>query len=63
MNTNTQTHKEQDASARQLVGFAWPTGRAVYTYTAAEIAAGVDVYTQFLKRRNTCATGGGGDAA
>jgi hypothetical protein len=34
-----------------VVGTAYPTGRPVRPYTPEEIAGGVDVYTQSLRRR------------
>ncbi|MGC4750450.1 hypothetical protein ACLQ28_33000 [Micromonospora sp. DT201] len=34
-----------------IVAIAWPTGRPIHRYTAAEIADGVDVYTQAMKAR------------
>jgi hypothetical protein len=36
-----------------VVGTAYPTGRPVRPYTPQEIAGGVDVYTQSLRRRGT----------
>lgn len=35
----------------EVVGTAYPTGRPVKAYTREEIAGGVDVYTQSLRRR------------
>jgi hypothetical protein len=37
------------STGRTLVAVAWPTGRAIYAYTAEELADGVDVYTRRLK--------------
>jgi len=34
-----------------IVAVAWPTGRPVFAYTRAELAAGVDLYTRALKAR------------
>ncbi|RQX12697.1 hypothetical protein DDE19_27945 [Micromonospora ureilytica] len=34
-----------------IVAVAWPTGRPIHRYTAAEIADGVDLYTQAMKAR------------
>jgi hypothetical protein len=34
-----------------VVGTAYPSGRPVKPYTREEIAGGVDVYTQSLRRR------------
>ncbi len=59
----SRTNSAKSVAGRRLVGYAWPTGRPIYTYTAAEIAAGVDVYTRLLKRRTMNLTGGDGDAA
>ncbi|MCG5446233.1 hypothetical protein NIE79_004801 [Micromonospora sp. NIE79] len=39
-----------------IVAIAWPTGRPIYRYTAAEIADGVDLYTRAMKARATGTT-------
>lgn len=36
-----------------VVARAWPTGRLIFPYTEAELAAGVDCYTRALKRVST----------
>ncbi|GAA3388062.1 hypothetical protein [Cryptosporangium minutisporangium] len=47
--------------AAGIVAVAWPTGRAIYSYTREQITAGVDVYTRALKaaarRHAACAAG------
>ncbi|MET8311647.1 hypothetical protein [Micromonospora sp. NPDC005173] len=43
------SHAALDTST--VVAIAWPTGRPIYRYTAAEIADGVDLYTQAMKAR------------
>jgi hypothetical protein len=65
MTTPIKAHATSTTSVagRRLVGHAWPTGRPIYTYTPAEIAEGVDVYTRFLKRRHMNLAGGDGDAS
>ncbi|MEU5934533.1 hypothetical protein [Micromonospora sp. NPDC047187] len=52
------TGPSPDPSA--IVAVAWPTGRPIHRYTAAEIADGVDLYTQAMKARAT-GTGHQGD--
>jgi hypothetical protein len=42
-----------------VVGTAYPTGRPVKPYTQQEIAGGVDVYTQSLRRRGSTAASRG----
>ncbi|MET7671721.1 hypothetical protein [Micromonospora luteifusca] len=39
-----------------IVAIAWPTGRPIHRYTAAEIADGVDLYTQAMKARAASTT-------
>ena len=34
-----------------VVAVAWPTGRPIHRYTAAELAIGVDLYTQAMKAK------------
>lgn len=34
-----------------VVAVAWPTGRPIHRYTAAELAEGVDLYTRAMKAR------------
>ncbi|WP_349876318.1 hypothetical protein ABIH81_19460 [Micromonospora sp. HUAS YX12] len=45
-----------------VVAVAWPTGRPIHQYTAAEIADGVDVYTRAMKARAAGTTRGDDDA-
>jgi hypothetical protein len=57
-----QTAQRPDAPGETLPGIvaiAWPTGRPIHPYTAAELAEGVDVYTRAMKARAADATGGG----
>ncbi|GAA3387940.1 hypothetical protein [Cryptosporangium minutisporangium] len=42
--------------AAGIVAVAWPTGRAIYSYTREQITAGVDVYTRALKAAARCHT-------
>ncbi|MEV1321240.1 hypothetical protein AB0J14_34780 [Micromonospora arborensis] len=42
-----------------IVAIAWPTGRPIHRYTAAEIADGVDLYTQAMKARTAGTIGQG----
>ncbi|KAB1920168.1 hypothetical protein F8280_24000 [Micromonospora noduli] len=43
-----------------IVAVAWPTGRPIHRYTAAQIADGVDLYSRALKAR-AAGTGHQGD--
>jgi hypothetical protein len=47
--TSISLASEQVRDDRAVVAVAWPTGRLIYAYTPAELAAGVDIYTQHLK--------------
>ncbi|WP_422733084.1 hypothetical protein ACN26Y_18025 [Micromonospora sp. WMMD558] len=46
-----------------IVAIAWPTGRPIHRYTAAEIAEGVDLYTRAMKARAAGTTHRGGHDA
>ncbi|QGN48011.1 hypothetical protein GKC29_14930 [Micromonospora sp. WMMC415] len=45
-----------------IVAIAWPTGRPIHPYTAAEIADGVDLYTRAMNARAAGTTRGDDDA-
>jgi hypothetical protein len=45
---------------REVIALAWPTGRPIRRYTAAELAEGVDVYTRALKARRAATDYRGG---
>ena len=46
-----------------IIAIAWPTGRPVYRYSAAELADGVDLYTRAMKARAASTGPAGGDDA